>query len=239
MASARTASRPRRRSSVAIPRTLARATAVTRRLRQAPTARGSIVASSSRAADVPVGFRARSAGVRPFASASVFCYTCAMPVARDEFFQIMSAFPTGVAIVTTVDADGTPRGLTTNSVTSISAEPPIVLVSVARDSRTLPALLASKRFVVNFMRHDCADVCRLFASRADDKFEQIAWTPGEGGVPILHEGAVAHAECTVIEELEIGDHIVLTGLVVAGVAPDPEDVPIVYFRKAFSAAPSI
>ena len=85
------------------------------------------------------------------------------------------------------------------------------------------------------MRHDCADVCRLFASRAEDKFAQVAWTAGEGGVPILHEGAVAHAECTVLEEIEIGDHIVLTGLVHAGARPDPDDRPIVYFRRGFSA----
>lgn len=110
-----------------------------------------------------------------------------------------------------------------------------MLVSLDKGSRTLPAMRASGRFVVNFMRHDCADVCRLFASRADDKFEQVAWTAGEGGVPILHEGAVAHAECTVLEEIEIGDHIVLTGLVHAGATPDPGDVPIVYYRRGFSA----
>ena len=163
-----------------------------------------------------------------------------MAVERETFFEIMSAFPTGVAIVTTVDGDGIPRGLTTNSFTSISAEPPIVLVSLDRGSRTLPAMQASGRFVVNFMRHDCADVCRLFASRAEDKFEQVAWTAGEGGVPILHEGAVAHAECTVLEEIEIGDHVVFTGLVHAGGRPDPEDMPIVYFRRGFSpVAPGI
>lgn len=165
-------------------------------------------------------------------------YTFAMAVERETFFEIMSAFPTGVAIVTTVDADGVPRGLTTNSFASISAEPPIVLVSLDKASRTLPAMQASGRFVVNFMRHDHAEVCRLFASRADDKFEQVAWTPGEGGVPILHEGTVAHAECTVLQEIEIGDHIVLTGLVHAGARPDPEDVPIVYFRRGFSPVAS-
>ena len=68
----------------------------------------------------------------------------------------MSAFPTGVAIVTTLEPDGTPRGLTTNAVSSVSAEPPILLVCVDRDSRTLPALLHTKRFVVNFMRDDHA-----------------------------------------------------------------------------------
>ena len=159
-----------------------------------------------------------------------------MPVSRDEFFGIMSAFPTGVAIVTTLEPDGTPRGLTTNAVTSVSADPPILLVCVDRSSRTLPALLHTKRFVVNFMRDDCAGLCGLFASKADDKFEQVSWSPGLGGVPILHESAVAHAECATLDELEIGDHVVVTGQVEAGSAPAPEDVPIVYFQRSYSSA---
>jgi len=150
----------------------------------------------------------------------------------------MSAFPTGVAIVTTLEPDGTPRGLTTNAVTSVSAEPPILLVCVDRDSRTLPALLHTKRFVVNFMRDGCADICALFASKADDKFAEVAWTPGLGGVPILHEGAIAHAECATREELEIGDHVVVTGLVEAGSPPEPDYVPIVYFRRTYASAPT-
>ena len=90
----------------------------------------------------------------------------------------MSAFPTGVAIVTTLEPDGTPRGLTTNAVTSVSAEPPILLVCVDRNSRTLPALLHTKRFVVNFMRSDHVEICQLFASKADDKFAAWRGRPG-------------------------------------------------------------
>jgi flavin reductase (DIM6/NTAB) family NADH-FMN oxidoreductase RutF len=160
-----------------------------------------------------------------------------MPVDRAEYFHIMSAFPTGVAIVTTLEPDGTPRGLTTSAVTSVSADPPILLVCVDRESRTLPALLHTKRFVVNFMRDDCAEICQLFASKAEDKFSEVAWTPGLGGVPVLHAGALAHAECTTLEELEIGDHVVVTGLVELGAAPDPEQVPIVWYRKTFASAP--
>jgi len=160
-----------------------------------------------------------------------------MPVDRSTFFQIMSAFPTGVAIVTTLEPDGTPRGLTTNAVTSVSADPPILLVCVDQDSRTLPAIRRSRRFTVNFMRDDHAEICALFASKAEDKFASVAWTPGLAGVPILHEGAVAHAECIVFEELEIGDHVVVTGQVEAGAGPRPDDVPIVWFRRGFASAP--
>jgi flavin reductase (DIM6/NTAB) family NADH-FMN oxidoreductase RutF len=56
-------------------------------------------------------------------------------------------------------------------------------------------------------------------------------------VPVLHEGAVAHAECSTLEELEIGDHVVVTGLVEAGAPPDPDQVPIVYFRRSYASAP--
>ncbi|MEI7760648.1 MAG: flavin reductase family protein [Thermoleophilia bacterium] len=160
-----------------------------------------------------------------------------MPVDRSMFFQIMSAFPTGVAIVTTLEADGTPRGLTTNAVTSVSADPPILLICIDRTSRTLPALTESRRFVVNFMRDDHAEICELFASKVEDKFARVAWTPGVAGVPILHEGAVAHAECVTLEEIEIGDHVVVMGLVESGSAPNPDDVPIVWFQRGFSSAP--
>ncbi|MDH4177935.1 MAG: flavin reductase family protein [Thermoleophilia bacterium] len=161
-----------------------------------------------------------------------------MPVSRDDFLGIMSAFPTGVAIVTTLEPDGTPRGLTTNAVTSVSADPPILLVCVDRNSRTLPALTARKRFVVNFMRDDHEEICRLFASKADDKFAHVAWTPGRDGVPVLHEGAIAHAECETLDELVIGDHVVVTGLVVDGDAPAESDLPIVYFKRGYTSAPT-
>jgi flavin reductase (DIM6/NTAB) family NADH-FMN oxidoreductase RutF len=159
-----------------------------------------------------------------------------MAVLREQFIRIMRAFPTGVAIVTTVEPDGTPRGLTTNAVTSVSAEPPILLVSVDLASRTLPALLATKRFCVNFLRDDSEELCRLFASKADDKFERVSWRPGLGGVPILEEAAIAYAECSTLEELEIGDHVVVTGLVESGSPPKAEDVPIVYFDQGYSSA---
>jgi flavin reductase (DIM6/NTAB) family NADH-FMN oxidoreductase RutF len=161
-----------------------------------------------------------------------------MAVERDEFFAIMSAFPTGVAIVTTLDADGQPRGLTTNAVCAVSADPPMLLVCVDRTSRTLEALRHARRFVVNFMSDGCADLCALFASKADDKFADVAWEPGLGGVPLLAEDALAIAECRTEQELEAGDHLILTGAVEAGRAPDPERVPILYYRRAYGSTPT-
>ena len=114
-----------------------------------------------------------------------------VPVTGEEFVAIMSAFPTGVAIVTAVDLDERPRGLTTNAVTSASLAPPILLVCLDLTSRTLPAVRRSGRFAVNFMSAGCEAVCRKFAEKADDKFDHVRWTPGVGGVPLLSGHAVA------------------------------------------------
>lgn len=160
-----------------------------------------------------------------------------MAITRDQFVGIMSAFPTGVAVVTAVDGEGRPRGLTTNAFTSVSAVPPILLVCVDLTSRTLPALRETRRFAVNFMGDDCEEICRLFASKAHDKFEHVAWRPGIGGVPILHEDSIAHAECRVRDDLVVGDHAVITGVVEAGSQPEGESTPIVYFRRAFHRSP--
>jgi flavin reductase (DIM6/NTAB) family NADH-FMN oxidoreductase RutF len=157
-------------------------------------------------------------------------------VTGEEFVAIMSAFPTGVAIVTAVDVDGTPRGLTTNAVTSASLEPPILLVCLDLTSRTLPAVRRTGRFAVNFMSANCEAVCRKFASKADDKFDHVTWEPGLGGVPLLSGHAVAFAECVVRDELEVGDHAVLTGLVESGSPPASTSEPILYFRRAFHGA---
>jgi flavin reductase (DIM6/NTAB) family NADH-FMN oxidoreductase RutF len=157
------------------------------------------------------------------------------------FFQIMSAFPTGVAIVTAMDADGVARGLTTNAVTSVSASPPMLLVCIDKGSRTLPALHASRRFAVNFVSTGRHDLAAAFASKAEDKFAGVVWRPGETGAPLLVEDALAWAECETEQEIEAGDHWIVVGRVVAGQPPDPEAVPLVYFRRAyghFAPAPS-
>jgi flavin reductase (DIM6/NTAB) family NADH-FMN oxidoreductase RutF len=157
------------------------------------------------------------------------------PVPQDDFFGIMSAFPTGVAVVTTLDAGGEPRGLTTNALCSVSADPPLLLVCVDKASRTLPGLLHSGRFVVNFLAERRDALAQLFASKAEDKFADVDWEPGIGGMPCLRADSLAYAECEIEQVLEAGDHVVLTGLVVGGLAPDPDSVPILYFRRTYSS----
>ena len=158
-----------------------------------------------------------------------------MPVDRETFAEIMASFPSGVAIVTTLDEAGEPKGLTTSAVASVSAEPPLLLVCVDFTSRTLPALRAGGRFLVNFMRAGTAELCRLFASKAEDKFAAVAWRPTESGMPLLREDAIAWAECVTVQEVEAGDHIVLVGQVEAGEPPAAGEQPLVYYRRVWGA----
>jgi flavin reductase (DIM6/NTAB) family NADH-FMN oxidoreductase RutF len=158
-----------------------------------------------------------------------------MPVDRETFAEIMASFPSGVAIVTTLDETGEPKGLTTSAVASVSAEPPLLLVCVDFTSRTLPALRAGGRFLVNFMRAGTAELCRLFASKAEDKFAAVEWRPTESGMPLLHEDAIAWAECVTVQEVEAGDHIVLVGQVEAGEPPEAGEQPLVYYRRVWGA----
>jgi flavin reductase (DIM6/NTAB) family NADH-FMN oxidoreductase RutF len=154
-------------------------------------------------------------------------------IERETFFEIMASFPSGVAVVTTVDDEGRPRGLTTTAVASVSAHPPQLLVCVDLASRTLPALRARRRFVVNFLREGCSEVAMRFASKADEKFEGLEWRPNESGLPVLTGAALAWAECETVEELVTGDHVVVFGRVERGAGPSDEDTPLMYYRRSW------
>lgn len=156
-----------------------------------------------------------------------------MSISRQSFFEIMASFPTGVAIVTTLGPDGSPRGLTTTAVSSVSAHPPTVLVCVDLGSRTLEALRASRRFVVNFIGQGCSPLCLLFASKADDKFDRVSWQPTASGLPLLHEDVLAWAECTTVHELEVGDHVILVARVEGGGVSAGHTSPLMYYRRSW------
>ena len=152
---------------------------------------------------------------------------------RQSFFDVMASFPSGVAIVTTLTEDGVPRGLTTTAVCSVSAEPPTILVCVDLASRTLAALRASRRFVVNFMGDGRSELCLLFASKTEDKFAHVTWRPADSGMPLLADDVLAWADCATEHELEVGDHVLLVARVeTGGVQPELEP-PLMYYRRSW------
>jgi flavin reductase ActVB len=156
-----------------------------------------------------------------------------VPIDRQAFFEVMASFPSGVAIVTTAADDGVPRGLTTTAVCSVSADPPTVLVSVDLGSRTLAALRERREFVVNFIGAGRSDLCLLFASKEPEKFARVPWTPSPSGLPLLYEDALAWAECTTLQEVEVGDHVILIAVVVDGAVRPELEPPLLYYRRSW------
>ena len=162
-----------------------------------------------------------------------------MTVDKAHFFRIMGAFPSGITIVTSLDAAGRPCGFTSSAISSVSADPPLLLVCVDKNSRTLPALLHTRKFVVNFIREGRDDLSTRFASKSADKFVGVSWRATNNGVPCLYADTLAHAECTLVREIEVGDHLILIGHVEAGDVSDPEAQPLMYFRRSYRSWPAI
>ena len=157
-----------------------------------------------------------------------------MAVTPQLYRDIMACFPSGVAIVTASEADGKPRGLTLSAFCAVSLTPPLVLVCIDKTSNTLPALQSGGGFTVNFLAGGREHLAVLYASKAEEKFEGIAWRPPdhpEGG-PILHEDSAAYAVCVTRQAIEAGDHWVFIGEVRAGGVIEGR-LPLVYHRREF------
>ncbi|APU44161.1 oxidase [Streptomyces sp. TN58] len=119
----------------------------------------------------------------------------------------MAAFPTGVSIVTTLDSDTVPHGLTCSSVASVALEPPTVLVCVRSASPTLAVVLRQGAFALNLLHERARGASDLFASGAPDRFERIEWRlPLGAGGPHLTADAHAVADCAVVRTIGFGDH---------------------------------
>jgi flavin reductase (DIM6/NTAB) family NADH-FMN oxidoreductase RutF len=155
-------------------------------------------------------------------------------VDRAAFFALMSAFPTGVTIVSTLGEDGQPRGLTCTMTCSVSAEPPLLLVCIDKKSNTLPALRQAGRFVVNYLRDGRAELSNRFATHSPGKWIGVAWKPTRHGIPCLHADSLAYAECCVVNETDSGDHVIFIGRVVGGRPPAPGTQPLIYFRRTYT-----
>lgn len=121
-------------------------------------------------------------------------------------------FATGVTVVTTVEEDGTPRGFTANSFTSVSLDPPLVLVCIGKFSESLQIFETSKGFAVNILSEDQKDTAGVFAAPRADKFEHVGWDTGSIGMPMI-EGSLSQFECTREKVIDAGDHIILIGKV--------------------------
>ncbi len=149
-----------------------------------------------------------------------------------DFRKALGGFPTGVTVVSTTDEDGTPRGFTANSFTSVSLDPPLILVCIAKTASSCPVFSEAGHFAVNVLTSDQTDVSSLFASKRTDRFSTAAWHRGESGVPLL-EGTAAWFECRRERLVEAGDHVILVGEVLR--FGQTASTPLAYCRGAHVA----
>lgn len=127
-----------------------------------------------------------------------------------ELRSALGRFATGVTVVTTRTQEGRLEGLTANSFSSVSLDPPLVLWSLNRGARSLPGFLGARWFAVTVLGSHQSALSGRFAGDAADRFAGVAHAPGLGGCPVLEDG-LAHFECSVHDTVEAGDHVIFLG----------------------------
>lgn len=153
-----------------------------------------------------------------------------MSAGPQEFKAAMRRFATGVTVVTSLK-DGEPRGVTVSAFSSVSLDPPSVLICINREARSYLFISASKIFCVNVLSAQQTPLARRFSGKLrDNQFEGVDYFVDRTGAPVLR-GSLAHLDCEVTEEHHVGSHSVFIGKVLAtGVA---EGSPLGYFGGDF------
>ena len=120
------------------------------------------------------------------------------------------AFMTGVTVVTTVAPDGAPIGFTANSFTSVSLDPPLILVCVALTSQNIGIFREAKGYAVNILAEGQESISRRFAGPVSDRFAGVDWAIGPAGAPVLG-GVCGWFDCTMHNQVDAGDHMIMIG----------------------------
>ncbi|GEP32611.1 hypothetical protein NSZ01_03790 [Nocardioides szechwanensis] len=168
---------------------------------------------------------------RPGESSTVHVEDPEALAAARQFRDVLGSFASGVTVVTTV-SNGEPVGMTCQSFSSVSLDPPLVLFIPAKTSRAWPLMQRSGRFCVNFLAADQAELSNTMASRGTDKFADVSWQPTEStGSPLL-EGALGYVDCSIHAVHEAGDHYVVIGRVLE-LALGEAEKPLLFFQGKY------
>ena len=154
-----------------------------------------------------------------------------MPVSSDEFRAALSRFLSGVTVVTTLASDNRPVGITVSAFSSVSLEPPLVLVCIDKRASLHSHLTEGRHFAVNILADHQQGISRRFAARDENRFEGAGYRCGVNGVPLL-EGALAYIECRVVHVYPGGDHTIIVGEVESTSVADHK--PLGYFRGDYT-----
>ena len=149
---------------------------------------------------------------------------------QQDFKRALSCFATGVAVVTTLDANGDKVGMTVSSFNSVSLDPPLVLLSIANDANSYAVFTEARYFAVNVLAMHQDNLSSQFASKGGDKFNGLECRSGIDGVQILPEYAACF-ECSTENIFDGGDHKIIVGRVLK--LEDRESDPLIYYRCRF------
>ena len=162
-------------------------------------------------------------------------YAQRMDPTSGDFRSVIGQFATGVTVVTAL-ADGRPQGITVNALTSVSLDPPMVLIALDRRRFIVPTIDATGRYAVNVLAEDQQWLSDCFAGAnvtpGREAFCGAAWRPGATGLPLL-EGAIASMECAVVERVSAGDHWLYVARVEALATADETAPPLLYHRRRY------
>ena len=149
-----------------------------------------------------------------------------------KFRECLGKFATGVTVVTCCDNEGRPCGITANSFSSVSLEPPLVLWNVAKVSNSLQAYLEAQHFAINILSGSQKDISRHFARPDHTRFNGIGYTMSGNNAPLLPD-SLGHLECRTAQIHEAGDHFIIIGEVVGYASTDQE--PLVFFSGDYTS----
>ena len=147
-----------------------------------------------------------------------------------QFRRACAQFATGIAIASALDSDGFPHGMTINSFTSVSMDPPLVLICVDRTSNLLPIFERCGHYGLSFLGCHQQSLSTHFAGRGHDRFNGTPWIAGATGVPLIPE-ALAHLECRITQSAIAGDHAILIAEVIS--ADIQTGRPLLYFASGY------
>lgn len=154
-----------------------------------------------------------------------------MGVSPQEYKEALSRFTSGVTVVTVGMGDQV-HGMTASSFASVSLDPPLVLVSLEKQSRTRDLVIEAGAFAVNILESSQREVARAFARRGVKPFDRLSYRLGVTGAPLI-EGSLAHLECRTVNVVGGGDHDLFIAEVTA--TEVHEGAPLVYYRRDYRA----
>ncbi len=147
-----------------------------------------------------------------------------------QFRRACAQWATGIAVVTVMDESQVPHGMTVNSFTSVSLNPPLILVCIDHRAAILPSLSAGRNVAVNILAEDQIELSSRFATKTEDRFENLDFTISSAGNLLLRD-TLATFECTIAQSIEAGDHQIILAAVEN--AEYREARPLLYFNSAY------